>query len=380
VLAPIVTHLFSYEIWEPSDTTWGVAMICGAALFSLVSALLYRQLNVAPLAYTHLLVALYLLTIGLAYLFEGDTLFIAFATEAAIVRAVSARVSDRGFSIAGNILFGIVFFWLLDRLQFTNVTAWTGQFSGTPFLSGRALADLWAIALASGTAFLGKKTVERSTYLVLAAIAFGGFLVRELDGNWQLFAIVAEMAFLHWYARKRNDIYLEFCGHAFFLFVIVWMIARFLAGASAGIAFLNWNSLTDLFALAAAFVVSLTITSTDIAFGYRLVAHAGLLSLMWRELVGYENGQGYVSIAWGVYAILLLLIGLLMDRRKLQTVALATLFLLVGKLFLVDLANLEAIWRILLFLGFGGLFLFISYYFRSLWRDKDKPGREEPAA
>ncbi|MCZ6916991.1 MAG: DUF2339 domain-containing protein [Gemmatimonadetes bacterium] len=46
----------------------------------------------------------------------------------------------------------------------------------------------------------------------------------------------------------------------------------------------------------------------------------------------------------------------------------ATLMLVVGKLFLVDLARVEAIVRILLFLGFGGVFLTLSYFFRSLLR------------
>ena len=46
--------------------------------------------------------------------------------------------------------------------------------------------------------------------------------------------------------------------------------------------------------------------------------------------------------------------------------------LLVGKLFLVDLARLEAIWRILFFLGFGGLFLVLSYYFQARWKRSGK--------
>jgi uncharacterized membrane protein len=40
----------------------------------------------------------------------------------------------------------------------------------------------------------------------------------------------------------------------------------------------------------------------------------------------------------------------------------------VAKLFAIDLAELEAIWRILLFLGFGALLLVVSYAFPSLWR------------
>ena len=41
-------------------------------------------------------------------------------------------------------------------------------------------------------------------------------------------------------------------------------------------------------------------------------------------------------------------------------------FLVVGKLFVVDLIGIEGIWRVLLFLGFGGLFPALSYYLRSL--------------
>nr|MDP9455722.1 DUF2339 domain-containing protein [Actinomycetota bacterium] len=48
----------------------------------------------------------------------------------------------------------------------------------------------------------------------------------------------------------------------------------------------------------------------------------------------------------------------------------ATLFLVVGKLFLVDLASIEAVWRVLLFLGFGTLFLALSFCTRYLWHPR----------
>ena len=61
-----------------------------------------------------------------------------------------------------------------------------------------------------------------------------------------------------------------------------------------------------------------------------------------------------------------------MKNMKILYLIMGTLLLVVGKLFLVDLARLETIWRILLFLGFGGLFLVLSYYFQNLL----KPGSE----
>ncbi|MCP4686035.1 MAG: DUF2339 domain-containing protein [bacterium] len=101
---------------------------------------------------------------------------------------------------------------------------------------------------------------------------------------------------------------------------------------------------------------------------YLLAAHAALLLWLLRELSSLTDGQGFVTIAWGVYAIALLVFGLRKNLHQVRLAALGTLFLVVGKLFLVDLAKLETIWRVLLFFGFGGVFMFLSYYFQSLWK------------
>jgi uncharacterized membrane protein len=87
-----------------------------------------------------------------------------------------------------------------------------------------------------------------------------------------------------------------------------------------------------------------------------------------------------VTIAWGIYSAALLVLGLIKDYRRARNLALITLFVVVGKLFLVDLANLEVLWRILLFMGFGGLFLFLSYYFQDLWKAKARLPDDDPAA
>ncbi|MBA3474730.1 MAG: hypothetical protein H0T57_16165 [Rubrobacter sp.] len=52
------------------------------------------------------------------------------------------------------------------------------------------------------------------------------------------------------------------------------------------------------------------------------------------------------------------------------------LFGIFNKRFLVDLTQVEAIWRVLLFRGFDGLFLALSYYLRSLWRPTSGEGLE----
>ncbi len=72
--------------------------------------------------------------------------------------------------------------------------------------------------------------------------------------------------------------------------------------------------------------------------------------------------------------------GLRLDRASLARGGMATLFVVVGKLFLVDLSEVEPVWRVVLFLGFGGLFLALSYYLQGLWRSEGGPRRGSDAA
>jgi uncharacterized membrane protein len=53
-----------------------------------------------------------------------------------------------------------------------------------------------------------------------------------------------------------------------------------------------------------------------------------------------------------------------------ERAALAVLLATVAKLFLVDLARLEPLFRVLLFLGFGGVFLYLSYALSAGWRER----------
>jgi len=117
---------------------------------------------------------------------------------------------------------------------------------------------------------------------------------------------------------------------------------------------------------------------------YASAAHGLALGWLLHQLVPLPNGQAYASIAWAIYALLLLAIGVRTRRLFLRRVAFGTLLLLVAKLFFVDLAQLSAGWRILLFLGIGASFLVLSYAFPSLWqpppaeRSSNEPSPEEP--
>lgn len=113
---------------------------------------------------------------------------------------------------------------------------------------------------------------------------------------------------------------------------------------------------------------------------YRYFAHVGVLGWLWRELAPLEGGQGVATIAWGAYALTLLVLGMRGGRPRVEKTAIATLLVVVAKLFLVDLAALEALFRVLLFLGLGSVFLLLSYVLQDWWRGAaEKRDRLGPA-
>jgi uncharacterized membrane protein len=72
-----------------------------------------------------------------------------------------------------------------------------------------------------------------------------------------------------------------------------------------------------------------------------------------------------------------LVTGLRRDLTALRVLGTGTLALVVAKLFLVDLVEVEALWRILLFIGFGAVFLLLSYFLQTVWRSEQLAGETE---
>ena len=143
---------------------------------------------------------------------------------------------------------------------------------------------------------------------------------------------------------------------------------RLLLGHSGDLPIWNIDGLLDLTMVAVGLATSTLQELRRDAWCYRLATHVAFLAWLWRELSYLPNGNGYVTVAWGGYALVLFLLGLRREQRAVLYLGLSTLLLVVTKLFLVDLSALDAIWRILLFLGFGGVFLALSYYLQTWLR------------
>jgi uncharacterized membrane protein len=262
---------------------------------------------------------------------------------------------------------------VLARLVFDNAKS-------PAFFNDQALVDLWAIACAVATAFIGGRPVSRRAYLVVATGALGLLFRRELSGDLLFFMITLETAGFYLLARKLKDDALDTLAHVAWGSTAIYLATRLADARTADLAFFHLEALVNLLPILLAVGASFWLTDTSEKRVYYFLAHLGFLAWLARELLPLENGQGFVSVAWGVYGALLLIAGLRKNLHALRLVGLGTLMLVVAKLFLVDLARLETIWRVLLFVGFGAVFLALSYYFPRLWKvgSKEETATDQP--
>ena len=167
-------------------------------------------------------------------------------------------------------------------------------------------------------------------------------------------------------------------AHALYVLVGLWLAGRLAMGMALPDGF-GWSivgpwglwGIADLAVVALLLAGSWVVGGREAALIYRLAAHAALLAWLWREFGTFPGSpNAYVTVAWGLTGAAMFVAGLRRDHAYLIKGGVATLFLVVAKLFLWDLAGLDPLWRVLLFLGFGGLFLLLSYHLRNLWNPR----------
>jgi uncharacterized membrane protein len=215
---------------------------------------------------------------------------------------------------------------------------------------------------------LGRVPTLVSTHRVTAAVLATAAFALLFDGHSLILLWAVLATALHVMAKRLEENALGVCGHLLFGVVGLWLLHRIVEEGSPDSAILNLRAAADAATIGAGLVAA-TWMSERHATAYRVFAHIAILGWIWRELSQLPSGEAIVTVTWGVYGIVLLL-----AVRSTRLIGLATLLLVVAKLFLVDLSRVDPFLRILLFLGFGGVFLLISYYFRDLLRDSEENG------
>lgn len=373
ILTPFLAIGFSAATWgaDVPPQAWGWIALGGAALYGFTMYSLQPHNRI--LAGTQGIAGIMLLTIGLALILEGDTLLIALAAEAAALVLVGGRLRSMTAALSGHLLSSGVAMWMLQRFVYTR--------QEPAILNAQALSELAVIGLALGVSILARYKEEKWIYGVIAHAGMLGLLWRELlpaenGGQWVLLSWAIYGMLIHLSAWWRKDQIARWTAHVVWGATGLWFLFDIAMGLILTIPddvpFFNVRGvkgLTDLGVIAAAAIAYLILRGRKEALAYALGLHLAYLGWTWQQLGLMHNGNGYVSAAWGGYAIVLVAAAMYMNRnRPMLYAGISTLFIVAGKLFLVDLRYLEPFWRSLLFIGFGGLFLLLSYSFHRITR------------
>ncbi|MDD5541976.1 MAG: DUF2339 domain-containing protein [Acidobacteriia bacterium] len=83
------------------------------------------------------------------------------------------------------------------------------------------------------------------------------------------------------------------------------------------------------------------------------------------EFRSLENAkQVLYSVVWGIYSVILLLIGIIKRNRDVRYFAIGLFVLTIGKVFFIDLASLERVYRVLSMIALGAILLLAAFLYQ----------------
>ncbi len=371
----------------PALTVYACLVLCGAAAVYIArgwKSLLWTAFSGGWIVF---LTAYYQITTGPALtekiFLQGGILFLwlAFSLAPALAyirtepQAGGGRVYPPGFAEGGFVHFNVIstlipFLGYLFAAVMWDMTERTG---GITALILAAFYALLFLGLRTRVPDLRPARVHGYTAVTLLTISF----ILLLNRDALLITLSAEGLLLHLAGRYREEKTAAVAAHGLFAALALGVLGRLLDQPLSGIPVLNLQALAELAALCAALASGFFTRSERPRPFYLITAHVLFLIWIWREFITLQGGVATVSILWGLYAVGLLVYGMLADRPHLSRAGIGTLFLVVGKLFLYDLSKLSALWRVLLFLGFGAFLLGVGYYLQRKGSGGDSEGKAE---
>lgn len=191
-------------------------------------------------------------------------------------------------------------------------------------------------------------------------LTIGLFLL--YNGHALIIALLAEAVLIRLVAQSMRDRMFSVASHALFLLLFGWVFYRLVNLPTAGTPFINAPGLSELLVLILGASMTWLLNRKWLATAYPIIAHLLFLGWLFREPGVLINEQALITTSWGIYGVVLFLFAMRQQHsRWLRLSAFCTLALVVLKLFLVDLSEVDPLIRILLFLGFGIVFMMLSY-------------------
>jgi hypothetical protein len=378
------------------DEWRGLYLIGLAALhLPIAGYLFYRGSDRHPFGMLTMGLGLAVAAIAIPVQFSGEVVPIAWAAVAVVLVWLYGRLGNR-FSLGAAGSFGILALWHFVLFDYPLDGFLTDTARSTyPLVNGSgAVLGALLLALAASAYLVRRKEVLSATILVGSGL-ISYALPYELSDGWLIAGwslVTLALVAVHRIEPSGHPIY-AVAGIALSGFALLVTLAQIATPSRLRVSpaseidhFLFWSDATlALASLAAALVVAgllhrkeYAVISTYILaaatslvvyllsvglvdeFQKRLDVDAGNLSSL------REQAQVGLSILWTAFGVSGFVLGIILQRTAMRVYGLALLGIAIVKVFIVDLASLDASYRVISFIALGILLLLASFVYQKL--------------
>jgi uncharacterized membrane protein len=295
----------------------------------------------------------------------------------------------------------------------------------TIVLNGRVAAGVLAVLTLYGLVAMhrrfGRHIAQLSTNIAIltttASLLTLSLLTSEIDAFWaargashvwsvareglQSVAWAGIGGFLIWYGLSTRRLWSRGIGAVLLGFAVVRLLRlHFASPPVAYVIVANARVMTSIVVIALLYGLARLYAKDDSdpeegastpSTALRLIANALTLTLLTSEITAYWHvfdarqlsrsasadmhfaREMMVSITWAVYATILAIVGLLRKYAPIRYFAMAVFAVTIVKVFAIDLAELDRIYRVLSIIGLGLTLLLTSYLYQKLNADAEHP-------
>lgn len=297
----------------------------------------------------------------------------------------------------------------------------------TTVLNGRVAAGAMAVLVLYGLVAMHRRfgrhiAAQLPTNIAIltttASLLTLSLLTSEIDAFWaargasQVWSVAREGlqsvawagigGFLIWYGLSTRRLWSRGIGAVLLGFAVVRLLRLHFTGPPVAYVILaNARVMTSIVVIALLYGLARLYSKDDSepeeggrtpATALRLVANALTLTLLTSEIAAYWHvfdarqvsrsasadmhfaREMMLSITWAVYATILVIVGLIRKYAPIRYFAMAVFAVTIVKVFAIDLAELDRIYRVLSIIGLGLTLLLTSYLYQKLSAESKSVG------
>ena len=266
---------------------------------------------------------------------------------------------------------------------------------------GAAVAAAFAVfSLGCAVAVRTRSRSQALHFVALACTFLMIVIALEFTGPWITIGWATEGVLVTWLGLREQRGWLRVAGLVVFAAAVGRLVASQLTPPVAGqLLLLNARALTGLFVVALTYGLAYLhrqyregtpYASTEIA-AFAIAASVLTLSVLTSEINAYWHvfdlrrtpafakssmrfaREMTLSLTWAAYATILVIVGLMRKYAPIRYFAMAVFAFTIVKVFAIDLAELDRIYRVLSIIGLGIALLVTSYLYQKLSAEPSTP-------